>query len=330
MSFIVSDVKALVILQQTVETRKLVSSVHVHIVNHCTGAVKCVHCRGAHPSSSSKCAAFIKRHEILTEQHTECNNFSTPAATSCGELHIDVILLQEIWQPPEGLFTIRNFSAPLTKIRTGKVGGGVAIVAHKHVRSVHLIEYEVDGLEAVWAEVGCGKVRTVVGSIYIPPGNIAALELLDDVISRILQNHSKLAIYMDANARNAIWDNSYIGISQSRHSIKMGSKLEQIIDKHELLVHNNGSATYFSGDSATAQDVTITTGLTHYGNIDWTILDDDLRTPHEGIMHEVGAELNEFRKEVINWRSFDWARYREITATALKDIIEHTHTHTPV
>jgi len=75
-------------------------------------------------------------------------------------------------------------------------------------------------------------------------------------------------------------------------------------------------------------DVTITTGLTHYGNIDWTILDDDLRTPHEGIMREVGAELKEFRKEVINWRSFDWARYREITATALKDIIEHTHTHT--
>jgi len=132
---------------------------------------------------------------MSTEQHTECINFSSPAATSCGELHIDVILLQEIWQPPERIFTIRNFSALLTKIRTGKVGGRVAIVAHKHVRSVHLIEYEADGLQAVWAEVGCGKVRTAVGSIYniyIPPGDIAALELLDDVISRILQNHSNL------------------------------------------------------------------------------------------------------------------------------------------
>ena len=128
--------------------------------------MKCVNCGGTHPSSTSKCEAFTKRHEMSTEQHTECINFSTPAATSCGELHIDVILLQEIWQPPERIFTIRNFSALLTKIRTGKVGGRVAIVAHKHVRSVHLIEYEADGLQAVWAEVGCGKVRTAVGSIY--------------------------------------------------------------------------------------------------------------------------------------------------------------------
>ena len=70
--------------------------------------------------------------------------------------------------------------------------------------------------------------------IYIPPGDtrIAALELLDDVISRILQNHSNLVICMDANARNAIWHNSCIGIAQSHQSIKMGSKLEHITRSH--------------------------------------------------------------------------------------------------
>ena len=64
-------------------------------------------------------------------------------------LNIDVILLQEIWNSPESSFTIKNFVPPLTKTRTGKAGGGVAIVAHKRVRLVHLKEFDVPRLEAI-------------------------------------------------------------------------------------------------------------------------------------------------------------------------------------
>jgi len=56
---------------------------------------------------------------------------------------------------------------------------------------VHLSEYEVDGLEAVWAEVMLGKVRTVVGSVYVPPGDMNAINTLDTVIGKILHSHSK-------------------------------------------------------------------------------------------------------------------------------------------
>ena len=230
--------------------------------------------------------------------------------------------MQEIWNPPEGSFTIKNFLPPLTKTRTGKVGGGVAIVAHKRVRLVHLKEFNVADLEAIWAEVYVGKVRTVIGSIYIPPGNIQAIELLDDVIARILVSHTNLLICMDANSRHALWDNSCIGIPQSRQSIKMGIKLEQIIDKYDLCIHNNGLPTYCSGDIATAPDVTITKGLTQYGNMVWSILDDDLRTPHESIMFEVGGHLEGYRKEVIDWRVFDWEAYKDATSTELKVIHE--------
>jgi len=44
-------------------------------------------------------------------------------------------------------------------------------------------------LEAVWADVKVGNIRTVIGSVYIPPGDDSALHLLDDVIGRILLTH---------------------------------------------------------------------------------------------------------------------------------------------
>ena len=53
------------------------------------------------------------------------------------------------------------------RTRSGRKGGGIAIVCHRKVKCVPLAQYEVDGLEAVWAEVMCDNIRFVVGSIYI-------------------------------------------------------------------------------------------------------------------------------------------------------------------
>jgi len=92
--------------------------------------------------------------------------------------------------------------------------------------------------------------------IYIPPGNIYAIELLNDVIARILISHSNLLICMDANSGHASWDNSCISIPHSRQIIKIGIKLEQIIDKYDLCIHNTGLPTYCFGDIATPPDVT--------------------------------------------------------------------------
>ena len=163
---------------------------------------------------------------------------------SVARSDFDAILLQEIWQPDERSLTIRNFAPPIIKTRTDKSGGGVAIFTHRRVKTVHLKEFDVNGLEAVWADVLIGKVRTVIGSVYIPPGNIQALDLLDEVLGRILSKHSNAIICMDANSRNPLWDLSCLGINQSQKSVKMGSRLEDILDKYHLQIHNDGSATY--------------------------------------------------------------------------------------
>lgn len=129
-------------------------------------------------------------------------------------------------------------------------------------KKVHLKEFDVDGLEAIWAEISVGKIRTVIGSVYIPPGDSSALDLLGSVIDHILQTHRSLVICMDANSRSVLWGSSCIGINQSRKSMQMGLKLESIMNKHNLQIHNNGLSTYRSGDIATAPDVTLSLGLT--------------------------------------------------------------------
>ena len=104
-------------------------------------------------------------------------------------------------------------------------------------------------LEAVWAEVMVENIRCVVGSVYIAPGDFHALDLLDLTVGRILQSHQHLLISMDANSRNYLWDNNCIGVSQYSNSFRMGCKLEDIINKHCLYIHNDGTPTYQSGNS---------------------------------------------------------------------------------
>jgi len=238
------------------------------------------------------------------------------------KLQVDIILLQEIWHPESGSLFINNYPHVFTKVRQNAQGGGVAIIAHKDVKCVRLNQYEVDGLEAVWADVMVGKVRTVIGSIYIPPGDFNALRILEDVLDQILKSHSSLILCMDANSRNVLWDDKSVGISPYSHSVKMGYKLEEIILKYSLLIHNDGVFTYNSGNSSSAPDVTLSTGILQYGTFHWSVIDYDLRSPHNPILIDIGARSKSDRKVVINWRDFDWQMYEEATSKHLSSLYE--------
>ena len=196
--------------------------------------------------------------------------------------------MQEIWHPTENKINVRDYTQQFVKVRKGREGGGVAIFTHRKVKAVFLKEYDVDNLEAVWADVKVGNVRAVVGSVYIPPGDITALDLLDKVIHEILQVHKQLIIGMDANSRSLLWDESCIGVCEYQKSRKMGTKVEEILDKHCLTVHNTGAPTYNSGKYCSAPDITLSTGITRHGKVSWSVVDDELRTPHEGIMIQIG------------------------------------------
>ena len=249
-------------------------------------------------------------------------NTSLPLLRYVLQKHqIDVVLglLQEVWHPAESV-NIRNFAPPIMKLRQGSEGGGVSIITHQNVKSVHLHEYDTVGLEAVWADVMVNALRAVVGSVYIAPGDIKALDILESVVDMILCKHSRIFIAMDANSRSSLWDDSCLGMSHSTVSFRMGSRLEDIISKYGFQVHNDGTPTYRSGTVATAPDVTLTKGFCDYGRVSWSVTDDELCTPHERIVINVGTRVPSSRIEVIDWPRFNWKEYCDCTDNALSTL----------
>ena len=127
-------------LQRTVKTQKSVSFVRVHTVMRPSAQVIL---------SVLTVLAHIP-HQALSAMHTEPDmrilqiniqsiNTSLQLLSHTAErLHCDIIALQEVWQPVSGCIHIGNFSQPILKIRSGKAGGGVALILHNMVKSIHL------------------------------------------------------------------------------------------------------------------------------------------------------------------------------------------------
>jgi len=67
---------------------------------------------------------------------------------------------------------------------------------------------------------------------------------------------------------------------------------------------------------------TLNRSVSVIGNVTWTVTNDDLRSPHECILIEVGDKVQTSRREVINWKSFDWAAYHDATSVGLKCLFE--------
>ena len=158
------------------------------------------------------------------------------------------------------------------------------------MKCVEKKEYDVEGLEAKWAEVMINSNRMIVGSVYINVGKSSELNKFELIVTRILKDYKKMIIGMDANSRNMVWDNSALGKSPYSQSIKMGNQLLDIIETTPFYIHNDGSPTYFSGDKRSAPDVTLSYGIVETKEINWLNLDDDLGSPHHGLLLQIGGK----------------------------------------
>ena len=235
-------------------------------------------------------------------------NTSIALLNSVVDKHsVDLVLLQEIWSPKPG-FSLHNFQDPIFKQRHDNYGG-VGILAHRKLKVVHRPEFNVSGLEALWLETclpGSNK-RFLFGTVYIHGGKVDQIRLFDEALSSISKSHDCVVIGMDANSRNALWDNS--SLPTNGKSKQMGHLLTDVIAKHNLYVHNSGENTYHSGEVSSAIDVTLSRGLIDKAPVSWKVLDDDLSSPHHGLLLSIGTKPVFDPVEVIDWDKFDWGAY---------------------
>jgi len=208
------------------------------------------------------------------------------------------------------------------KLRSNRIGGGVAIFTHKKLKCVPLVKYEKKEVEAMWAEVMVDKRKIVIGSAYIPPGATSQLKEFGEVLTQVCSENERIVLGMDANGRNRLWDGGVFE-NQSCTNRRMGDILADILVDNKMEVANNGSATHHCRDGQdSAIDVTATLGIGDVWPVEWRILNEDVRSDHSPILLEIGSSQRIQRVQVKDWKNFDWAVYEEMSADVLHRVME--------
>ena len=158
--------------------------------------------------------------------------------------------------------------------------------------------------------------------MHINVGKIKEIDVLDQVIEKILKIHKNLIVCMDANSRNPIWDPSSLKLKPSSTVRKMGNRMSQLVLGNSMEILNNCEITYESGEHATAVDITITRGINAYGEVKWKTIPDELQTPHKGIIIDVGSSKKDEKRKVIDWKKFEWDKYSKNSKDLLKNLAE--------
>ena len=98
---------------------------------------------------------------IMNVLQINCQSLRTSKALiaqALSKYDVDVLVAQEVWKPPNPFFF--NYLNPFLKLRSDESrAGGVGIWIRKEAKAVRLKKLEVEGLEAVWAEVKVGRIR---------------------------------------------------------------------------------------------------------------------------------------------------------------------------
>ena len=179
-----------------------------------------------------------------------------------------------------------------------------------------------NGLEATWADIMIKGKRMVIGSVYINVGKIGEIDILDEVIEKISTKHKSMVVCLDANSRDPIWDPSCLSRQSSSQVRKMGVRMATLILNNAFEIHNNGEITYESGPYTTAVDITISKGINNLGETKWRTIEDELQTPHKGIIIDIGEQPTKEKKTIVDWKKFNWQRYTIESKGTLKKLIQ--------
>jgi exonuclease III len=107
--------------------------------------------------------------------------------------HPSIICLTETWldQTKEQHTTLHGYNCYYSS-RSGRIGGGVAIMVKKSLQSCILTSYTSKTLSAIWIRVYLSHRTLIVGCIYHPPNDaITNVEYIQTTIDQLLQNNKK-------------------------------------------------------------------------------------------------------------------------------------------
>ena len=229
--------------------------------------------------------------------------------------NIQVMCLSEVWNNKP---KFKDWAKPEYKSRLNDNHGGVATLARKSVKIVRQHDLE-NNKEFMFSSIQIGSQVVLLGSIYIPPGFKWDIKALDRKLTEI-GDQTPLLITGDFNARSPSWDNTAVRSRQDTVSWRMGDMVEELCNRHNLTIHNDGRHTYRKGSHVSALDLTLSRGISkpvRWKTDDISIISSD----HLPVIIEIEETVSQIIVQKVDLKNTDWDQWR----TKLDDKLKEWH-----
>lgn len=213
-------------------------------------------------------------------------------AVFCEENKIDIMLINETHLKPQKQFNIRNYTTYRTDRKESK-GGGTAILVKKGIKHGELPSCKQENIESTGILLQTKNGNFNIYSVYKAPNK----EMLETDIQAMFMDNKATIAAGDFNAKHINWN--------SRITNTNGRKLQDIANKHNLLIKGPTEATHICTNTASSDvlDILLMKNVAHRVEIKTTA---DLSSDHNPVMVELFIEKDSYTREIkrTNWTKF--------------------------
>lgn len=213
----------------------------------------------------------------------------------------DIIICVESWLSVNDVYHLSGFTT-FRKDRLYSRGGGIIIFIRNNIKFTEIKnivspvqEFEICGL----------KISNIIPSIdliicYRAPGINHTQDQWDMAIKNVNTNNHSILIG-DFNAHHINWN--------CRQTDTNGNRLENSIDKSDLVLHNDNTLTHIDKHNNTKSNIDLvftTPNLSH--KINFTVHDEPWGSDHFPIFINIGIEKEKYEKKSFKIKSkrTDW------------------------
>nr|XP_027201524.1 uncharacterized protein LOC113795535 [Dermatophagoides pteronyssinus] len=242
----------------------------------------------------------------IVQQNLRKSNIATNEFKHNISQHInDIILVQE-----PNIFRPENkpvFSSPsdiLYKQELNKTPDTAIVITNKSL-IINLI-HEFSCSFATTISIQCIDRFIIICNIYIRPNEICTehIEFIENIINKY--RNTPLIISGDFNARHLLWHDKIIN--------RNGTKIFDIIDKHNLIIHNNKEKTCQTSNGNSIIDITLTNDHGCHIVQNWKTTNLTSFSDHFTIVFDISIYNLCRKKSTSTWKfnekCADWKKYR--------------------
>lgn len=213
--------------------------------------------------------------KILQINITSARNKKPQLAQILHEEDIHIACLSETFLKPKDKYQISDYNIIRKDRPSASYGGGVAILLKKDISfNVLPIRLSNEKIEIIACTINSQMAKITIVSLYIPPTINFNTADLDNILKNI-PTDSRILCCGDFNAHHFSWGCNATDLK--------GITLLEWIERHDLVLLNNGSRTFMGCVNPSALDLSICSPSLALVS-EWMVLNETLGSTHCAIL----------------------------------------------